>query len=158
MTKRILLTLIFALSISLLKADNINGKWFFKSILHKNDTSALNLKPIIKGDFLILNNDSTFEYILASIPLKASGNWSITDTILRFHYKLPNDTMRSYNITFNNSNLILFENGVNYTFTKKQEKGDIKNTSTESKMNNGLAALIAVTLLIVLFVLKNKKK
>ena len=62
------------------------------------------------------NEDGTFEYELSSIPLIAKGNWELNNQLLTYHYTLPTDTSRSYNINISNTNLVLEENGVLFTF------------------------------------------
>ena len=75
-----------------------------------------NLKPIADGDFMLLHEDGTFEYELSRIPLTAKGNWKLKNQILTYHYTLPTDTIRSYNINISNTHLELEENGVLFTF------------------------------------------
>ena len=115
MLKRyILLLTIFITSASF--AQNINQKWMFESIRLANDTSEKNLKPIADGDFMLLHEDGTFEYELSSIQLIAKGNWELNNQLLTYHYTLPTDTSRSYNINISNTHLVLEENGVLFTF------------------------------------------
>ena len=115
MLKRyILLLTIFITSASF--AQNINQKWMFESIRLANDTSEKNLKPIADGDYMLLHEDGTFEYELSSIPLIAKGNWELNNQLLTYHYTLPTDTSRSYNINISNTHLVLEENGVLFTF------------------------------------------
>ena len=97
-------------------AQNINQKWMFESIRLANDTSEKNLKPIADGDYMLLHEDGTFEYELSSIPLIAKGNWELNNQLLTYHYTLPTDTSRSYNINISNTHLVLEENGVLFTF------------------------------------------
>ena len=115
MLKRyILLLTIFITSASF--AQNINQKWMFESIRLANDTSEKNLKPIADGDYMLLHEDGTFEYKLSSIPLIAKGKWELNNQLLTYHYALPTDTSRSYNINISNTHLVLEENGVLFTF------------------------------------------
>ena len=115
MLKRYFLLLIILIS-SVSFAQNISQKWIFESIRLANDISEKNLKPIADGDFMLLHEDGTFEYELNSIPLIAKGNWELNNHLLTYHYTLPNDTTRNYNINISNTHLILEENGVLFTF------------------------------------------
>ena len=115
MLKRYFLLLTILIS-SVSFAQNISQKWMFESIHLANDTSEKNLKPIADGDFMLLHEDGTFEYELSSIPLIAKGNWELNNQLLTYHYTLPTDTSRSYNINISNTNLVLEENGVLFTF------------------------------------------
>ena len=115
MLKRYFLLLIILIS-SVSFAQNISQKWIFESIRLANDISEKNLKPIADGDFMLLHEDGTFEYKLNSIPLIAKGNWELNNHLLTYHYALPNDTTRNYNINISNTHLILEENGVLFTF------------------------------------------
>jgi CNT family concentrative nucleoside transporter len=87
----------------------------FKSITEIDDTTAL--RTIGADDYMLINSDGTFEYEIASIPLKASGDWSIENNTLQFDYKLPTDTSRIYEIELSANSLILSEQGINYAFT-----------------------------------------
>ena len=115
MLKRYFLLLTILIS-SVSFAQNISQKWMFESIHLANDTSKKNLKPIADGDFMLLHEDGTFEYELSSIPLIAKGNWELNNQLLTYHYTLPTDTSRSYNINISNTHLVLEENGVLFTF------------------------------------------
>ena len=105
MLKRYFLLLIILIS-SVSFAQNISQKWIFESIRLANDISEKNLKPIADGDFMLLHEDGTFEYKLNSIPLIAKGNWELNNHLLTYHYALPNDTTRNYNINISNTHLI----------------------------------------------------
>tara|TARA_B100000683_G_scaffold28824_2_gene25742 strand:+ start:33663 stop:35339 length:1677 start_codon:yes stop_codon:yes gene_type:complete len=115
MLKRYFLLLTILIS-SVSFAQNISQKWMFESIHLANDTSEKNLKPIADGDFMLLHEDGTFEYELSSIQLIAKGNWELNNQLLTYHYTLPTDTSRSYNINISNTHLVLEENGVLFTF------------------------------------------
>ena len=115
MLKRYFLLLTILIS-SASFAQNISQKWMFESIRLANDTSKKNLKPIADGDFMLLHEDGTFEYELSSIQLIAKGNWELNNQVLTYHYTLPTDTIRSYNINISNTHLVLEENGVLFTF------------------------------------------
>ena len=99
MLKRYFLLLSILIS-SVSFAQNISQKWIFESIRLANDTSEKNLKPIVNGDYMLLREDGTFEYKLNSIPLSAKGNWELKNQFLTYHYTFPNDTIRSFNLSF----------------------------------------------------------
>ena len=115
MLKRYFLILTILIS-SVSFAQNISQKWMFESIRLANDTSEKNLKPISDDDFMLLHEDGTFKYELNSIPLIAKGSWELNNQTLTYHYCLPTDTIRSYNINISNKQLVLEENGVLFTF------------------------------------------
>ena len=115
MLKRYFLLLTILIS-SVSLAQNISQKWIFESIRLANDTSEKNLKPIADSDFMLLHENGTFEYELSSIPLIAEGSWVLNNQLLTYHYTLPIDTSRSYNINISNTHLVLEENGVLFTF------------------------------------------
>ncbi|MBH69702.1 MAG: hypothetical protein CMP69_00305, partial [Flavobacteriales bacterium] len=76
MKKFLFISLIFTISISL-NANNIEGKWFFESILLENNLSSNNLKPIAKEDFIEIKSDNSFSYSLTKVPLFATGSWEL---------------------------------------------------------------------------------
>ena len=71
MRKLFLLITFFTLSIFSFSQD-IVGKWSFDYILADSAETGENLKPISEGDFMQINEDGSFNYTLAAIPLKAS--------------------------------------------------------------------------------------
>lgn len=110
------ITLLFLTLISLsINAQEIDRKWMFESITQIDDTTAL--RTIGADDYMLINSDGTFEYEIASIPLKASGDWSLENNTLQFDYKLPTDTSRIYEIELSANSLVLSEQGINYAFT-----------------------------------------
>ena len=94
--------------------QNIANKWQFDNIRKVNDTT--NLRVISDSDYMLINEDGTFEYEISSIPLKASGEWKLADGILNFHYNFPNDTNRFYSVELTEGTLVLNENDINYSF------------------------------------------
>jgi len=114
MLRHITLLLLFVISLSI-NAQDINRKWMFKSITAVNDTTPL--RTLGSEDYMLINEDGTFEYEIASIPLKASGKWQLEKDLLQFDYDLPKDTSRFYSISLSENNLILSENNINYAFT-----------------------------------------
>ena len=109
------ITLLFLTLISLsINAQEIDRKWMFESITQIDDTTAL--RTIDADDYMHINSDGTFEYEIASIPLQASGDWSLKNNTLQFDYKLPTDTSRIYEIELSANSLVLSEQGINYAF------------------------------------------
>ena len=99
---------------------------------------------------MLLHEDGTFEYELSSIPLIAKGNWELNNQLLTYHYTLPTDTSRSYNINISNTHLVLEENGVLFTF--KAAKSNLKKSGfslmTLLRGLLGIATLIGIALLV----------
>jgi CNT family concentrative nucleoside transporter len=98
--------------------QNIADKWQFDNIRKVNDTT--NLRVISNSDYMLINEDSTFEYEISSIALKASGEWELKENILRFHYDTPSDTSRFYSVELKKGTLVLNENDINYSFTSSK--------------------------------------
>ena len=155
MLKRYFLLLTILISSASL-AQNISQKWIFESIRLANDTSEKNLKPIADSDFMLLHENGTFEYELSSIPLIAEGSWVLNNQLLTYHYTLPIDTSRSYNINISNTNLVLEENGVLFTF--KAAKIEPHKSSGFSLMALLRGLLGIATLIGVAFAFSRKRK
>lgn len=119
MLRHITLLLLFVISLSI-NAQDINKKWMFESITAINDTTPL--RTIGDDDYMLINEDGTFEYEIASIPLTASGQWSVENNVLQFDYDLPSDTSRIYELSLTSNKLILTENNINYAFTSSVPK------------------------------------
>ena len=98
--------------------QNIADKWQFDNIRKVNDTT--NLRVISNIDYMLINEDSTFEYEISSIALKASGEWELKENILSFHYDTPSDTSRFYSVELKKGTLVLNENDINYSFTSSK--------------------------------------
>jgi CNT family concentrative nucleoside transporter len=109
---------IFILSSLAGNTQNIADKWQFDNIRKVNDTT--NLRVISNSDYMLINEDSTFEYEISSIALKASGEWELKENILRFHYDTPSDTSRFYSVELKKGTLVLNENDINYSFTSSK--------------------------------------
>ena len=116
---KIFFFIIFVLCSLFTFSQNIEGKWLFESIRFENDTTGQDLKPIADGDFMLINEDGTFEYALSAVPLKANGNWTLNKSALSFNYTEPKGTIRNYSTTLTKTHLILSENGVNYSFQRE---------------------------------------
>ena len=109
------LTFAFFIFLSLItQCQELSNKWEFEHIRKINDTN--NLSVISEDDYMLINEDGTFEYEIKSVPLRASGLWELKDNILGFHYKSPSDTSRFYSIKLGENKLLLQENGIDYAF------------------------------------------
>ncbi len=93
MRKLFLLITFFTLSIFSFSQD-IVGKWNFDYILANSIETGENLKSISEGDFMQINEDGSFNYTLAAIPLDANGSWKLAENTLTLNYKTPSDTIR----------------------------------------------------------------
>ena len=155
MLKRYFLLLTILISSASL-AQNISQKWIFESIRLANDTSEKNLKPIADSDFMLLHENGTFEYELSSIPLIAEGSWVLNNQLLTYHYTLPIDTSRSYNINISNTNLVLEENGVLFTFKAAKIEPHKSNGFSLMALLRGLLGM--ATLIGVAFAFSRKRK
>ena len=81
------LTFIFFIFLSLLgQSQEISKKWQFEHIRKTDDST--NLKVISEDDYMLINEDGSFEYEIESIPLTASGQWELQDNILRLSLRL----------------------------------------------------------------------
>ena len=144
--KQITLLFIFFVSLST-HSQELEKKWFFERISQVNDSTPL--VELGKNDFMILNNDSTFEYSIASSKLKAKGTWSLDNNILYFSYTLPSDTIRQYDIQWSENQLILYENNINYSFYSKTE--NFQNAFQWSHVFRGFLALIVLVFIAFIF-------
>ena len=151
----ILCTLLLISSISL--GQNINEKWMFESIRLANDSNKENLKPIAEGDYMLLREDGTFIYELSTIPLLAEGDWELNNNELIFTYKIPKDTVRTYNISLTRSSLLLEENGMQFAFIAA-ERTTVKHSAfsitTLLRGLLGIATLVGIAFLFS----RNRKK
>ncbi len=150
--KKILFPIIILFFFNSLQANNITGKWFFDSILNKENSSKKNLKPITEGDFLILNSSGTFKYELSAISLYATGKWFLKDSTLSLHYNLPSDTIRNYNVKISDKQLILNESNINFSFKRGEKISPIQSQgiSIES-ISKGLLGILSLLLISFLF-------
>ena len=122
MLRHITLLLLSLISLSV-NAQELDRKWIFESITSINDTTPL--RTIGTDDYMLINDDGTFKYEIASIPLKATGSWSMENKVLQFDYNFPNDTSRYYDVSLSTNSLVLTENNINYAFTTSLQ--DYKN-------------------------------
>ena len=137
--------------------QTIEGKWLFESIRFEQDTTGKNLKPIAVGDFMLINSDGAFSYELSEIELIATGSWELSENILSFHYNQPTDTTRTYQISLTKTNLVLNENGINFSFKKEAKISSL--TSSGFSFNNlGRGLLGILTLLLIAFAFSRNRK
>ena len=147
--KRIFFLILFNVNSIFLFTQNIEGKWMFESILSINNPKKENLKPISSDDYIIFKSDKSFNYKISKINLFANGRWEITENLLILHYNQPNDTIRKYKIKITKKDLILTENGINYSFTK---------TKKSLWINIARGLLGIVTLLFIAFLFSRNRK
>ena len=119
MRKFYLLLFVSFLSITTFSQDII-GNWDFNFILPDTVEVGENLKPISDDDKMQINADFTFNYEISESNLVANGEWKLEEGILALHYDLPIDTIRFYQISLTEEDLILNENGINYAFVKER--------------------------------------
>ena len=150
--KRILLFFIILFSFELTNAEDISGKWMFESIRFESDSSGKDLKPIAEGDFMLLNSNGFFKYKLSNIPLVAKGKWKLNNDILSYHYVLPSDTIRKYKIILSKNELILNENGINFSFKKRVKIAPIKISGFSiNSFGRGVLGILSLVLIAFLF-------
>ena len=150
MRKIFLLITFFTLSIFSFSQD-IVGKWNFDYILADSTEIGENLKPISEGDFMQINEDGSFNYALAAIPLKANGSWELSENTLTLNYKTPSDTTRFYNITLLKNALVLSENGVNFSFQKAVVAPIATSGFSITSLFRGILGIISLLLIAFLF-------
>ena len=132
---------------------NYSSKWFFSEIKSAESSNS----KFNKKDYLLINDNNTFEYIISKKNLFAKGtySWNLAETSLIFNYSLPTDTTREYIIDYNGDKLILSENNVNFIFSKNPIITENKSTLT-NKLFRGLVGLISLILIAFMFS-RNKK-
>lgn len=132
---------------------NYSSKWFFSEIKSAESSNS----EFNKKDYLLINDNNTFEYIISKKNLFAKGtySWNLAETSLIFNYSLPTDTTREYIINYNEDKLILSENNVNFIFSKNPIITKSKSTLT-NKLFRGLVGLISLILIAFMFS-RNKK-
>jgi CNT family concentrative nucleoside transporter len=136
-------------------SQDVVGVWQFESI-----TSAKNkesLKEIGPNDYLYIYQDGSFNYNIESLSLIAMGDWNLENNTLSFAYEIPNDTIRMYQIRIEKSFLILSENQVNYSFTKKSF---INNVDSEKNiLSDVLRGILGIiTLLFICYLFSRNRK
>ncbi len=151
----LLFSLLFITNYSI--AENIEGKWFFESIRHTNDTIQKDLKAINEGDYMLIEESGAFSYSLSEENLIATGSWELTNNQLHFQYSTPKDTLRTYNITQTENRLFLNEGNINFSF--KKEKKLVPLQSSGFSFNNLWRGLIGIiSLLTIAFIFSRNRK
>ena len=131
---------------------NYSSKWFFSEIKSEKSTN----KEFDKNDYLLINDDYSFEYKISNKNLFANGTWSLNkNDLIVFNYSLPLDTTREYFIDYSEEKLILTENDIHYIFSKKPLVSST-NTSLTNKILRGILGLISLIFLAFIFS-RNKK-
>ncbi|GGH67095.1 NupC/NupG family nucleoside CNT transporter [Phaeocystidibacter marisrubri] len=95
----------------------LSGKYGFEGI---RSTSGNSLLPVTESDSLVIREDSSFSYFLASKNnLLAQGTWEASEGQLVFHYTQPSDTTRFYEVTaLSDSILAIREGSVQFSFQR----------------------------------------
>ena len=148
--RKIFFLILFNVFSIFLFTQNIEGKWLFESILSINNPEKENLKPISSDDYIIFESDKSFNYKISKINLFANGKWEIAENLLILHYSQPNDTIRKYKIKITKKDLILTENGINYSFEKEKK-------SLWINIARGFLGIISLLFIAFLFS-RNRKK
>ena len=151
--RKIYLTFLSFVLVTLSFSQSIDGKWEFRYILPDSLNAGQNLKPISNTDFMLINSDGTFYYELSEIDLIAKGSWFLKDDQLSFEYILPKQITRTYRISMQESFLILNEDRINYAFEKSISS--VKSMSTSgidlTSIFRGLLGIISLILIAFLF-------
>ena len=156
--KRFFLIFSFAIISLFSFSQSIEGKWNFDYILPETIEIGENLKPISDGDAMQINADGSFHYKISEAELIADGSWELNENNLSFHYTLPKEMTRTYQITSDENSLVLNENGINYAFVKSEISPTIIATSgiTLTSIFRGILGLISL-LLIAFLCSRNRK-
>ena len=129
---------------------NYSSKWFFSEIKSENSSNI----EFNKKDYLLINDNNTFEYYISNKDLFAKGSWEINENNFVFNYTLPEDTTREYIIDYTEDKLILIENNINYIFAKNPKT--TKDKPILNKILRGILGLISLVFLAFIFS-RNKK-
>ena len=150
----IFINLVFVFSLSAeddpIAWTNYSSKWFFSEIKSENSSNI----EFNKKDYLLINENNTFEYSISNKNLFAKGSWEINENNFIFNYILPKDTTREYIIDYTEDKLILIENNVNYIFAKNPKTKEDK--AILNKILRGILGLISLVFLAFIFS-RNKK-
>jgi len=150
MRKIFLLITFFTHSIFSFSQD-IVGQWNFNYILTDSVETGENLKPISEGDFMQINEDGSFNYTLAAIPLEANGSWELSGNTLTLNYKNPSNTTRFYNTTVLKNTLVLNENGINFSFQRAVIAPIATSGFSITSLFRGILGIISLLLIAFLF-------
>jgi len=149
--RKVILTYLLLCIFNYTYSSNIEGKWLFKSIRLENNDNQKNLKPIVEGDFMLIEKNGSFKYKLSSIPLQAEGNWELKGDILSLKYTIPTDTIRNYKISFLENKLVLNENGVNFSFQKAEIESIAATGFSINSLFRGVLGIMSLLLIAFLF-------
>ena len=119
--KKVLFLLLVCLFLGNSFGQSLEKEWTFSSI--KNDSGEILFTVNSENDFFSLK-DGFFEYTLqAKNNLEANGNYILQNELLVLFYNKPRDTIRKYRISqITDSTLVLSENNVQYSFSKRALK------------------------------------
>ena len=148
---KIFFFIIFVLCSLFTFSQNIEGKWLFESIRYEIDSTGNDLKPIADGDFMLINEDGTFEYSLSVVPLKANGSWKLNKSTLSFNYTEPKGFKRNYSTTLTKTHLILSEDGVNYAYKRVVVAPIATSGFSISSLFRGILGILSLLLIAFLF-------
>ena len=97
---------------------DVSGSYQFEKIVSEGGKHLL---PVAQLDSMNISDTGGFSYYLeAKNHLFAQGTWKQVDLRhLEFHYHLPIDTTRYYRFAVEDSQLVLTEGPVNFSFIKK---------------------------------------
>ena len=144
---------IFLFFTSLSFSQEIIGTWDFDYILADSIDSGENLKPISDGDVMKINEDRSFHYEIANADLIAEGSWELNENLLSFHYILPNEMTRIYQVSISENSLVLNENSINYAFTKSKiiPEEIVTSSITINSISRGILGIFSLLLIAFLF-------
>ena len=74
------------------------------------------LSPLLKEITCFCVRTARLSMSLPPFPFLAEGDWELNNNELIFTYKIPKDTVRTYNISLTRSTLLLEENGMQFAF------------------------------------------
>jgi len=148
--KKLILIFIYFFNVVCCTGQNIEGKWFFKSILADSLSIGKDIKPINEGDYMIINANGQFSYQLSKLGLLANGQWSLNQNKLIFKYENPYDTVRLYTITLQNQLLVLNEEGINFTFSKNNNQY-LESTFSFANIFRGIFGILVLVFISFIF-------
>ncbi|MEE2700273.1 MAG: nucleoside transporter C-terminal domain-containing protein [Bacteroidota bacterium] len=156
--KQLSLICVFAIITLFSNSQNIEGEWDFDYILPDSVKTGENLKPISAEDKMQIGADGTFHYEIIQSNLIANGKWELVENSLSFHYNLPKEMTRTYQIKTDENTLVLNENGIDYSFVKSDVKPRIIATSGISISSLFRGLLGVISLLIIAFLCSRNRK
>ena len=158
MRKNCLLVITYLLFSFFSFSQDICGIWDFKSILADSVETGANLKNISNGDCMQINKDGSFNYKLINENLIAIGTWKLVNDNLSLHYTMPKDTIRNYHVNNDGEHLVLNENGINFSFKKREFKPTTVATSGINIYSIFRGIIGIFSLLFIAFLFSRNKK